>query len=278
VSTAPAAPRHQGPFAVGQDWRRFRALAYTLAATDFKLRFFGSALGYLWTLIRPLLLFGVLYVVFAKVLKLGNVPFYPAYLLTSIVLWTFFAEATAASVSALTMRENLLRKIRFPRMVIPVAVALTSLFNLAANFVAVLVFVFATGVEPRLTWLEMPLLIALLGMLVTGVGMLLSALYVRFRDVQPIWDVLLQALFYATPIIYVVTRLPHTLQVLAMCNPVAAIITQMRHAFIDRRAPSAAAVIGGDFRLLIPIGVIVAVFALGLWVFNHETPRIAENL
>jgi ABC-2 type transport system permease protein len=271
--------RYQGPFAVGDDLRRFSALTWMLATTDFKLRFFGSVLGYLWTLLRPLLLFGVLYVVFTLVLHIGQgVPFYPAYLLTGIVLWTFFAEATAGSVTALVARENMLRKVRFPRLVVPLAVSLMALFNFTANFVAVLVFVLITGVQPRLSWLAMVPLVALLVLLAAGVGMLLSALYVRYRDIEPMWAVVLQALFYATPIIYVITRVPHAAAVVLMCNPVASIVTEMRHVFIDPSAPTAAALIGGAPRLLVPAGAIVVVFALGLWVFNRETPRIAENL
>lgn len=268
-----------GPFAVGNDLRRFWNLTYTLAITDFKLRFFGSALGYLWSLMRPLLLFGVLYVVFTTVVKVGSgVRFYPAYLITAIVLWTYFAEATSASVTALTNRESLLRKMRFPRLVVPLSVALTTFFNLAANLVAVLVFALAVGVRPHLSWLEMPALIVLLVILVTGIAMLLSALYVRYRDVQPIWDVLLQALFYGSPVIYVVTLATGTLRTILMCNPMGAILTQMRHAFIDPLAPSAATAAGGYAVLLVPLAIVLGVFALGLFVFNRELPRFAENL
>jgi ABC-2 type transport system permease protein len=268
----------QRPFAVGDDLRRFWSLTYTLAFTDWKLRFFGSVLGYLWTLIRPLLFFGVIYVVFVEVLKVGTARFYPAYLLTGIVLWTYFAEASSTAVTSLIHRESLLRKMRFPRMVIPLSVTLSSLFNLAGNFLAVLVFVLATGVEPRLSWLEMPVLVLLLSMLVIGLGMLLSALFVRFRDVQPIWEVVLQAMFYATPILYVATQVSGRLRDVLLCNPVAAIFTQMRYAFIDARAPTIVEAMGHGALVLVPLAIVVGVFALGLAVFNRETPRIAEHL
>lgn len=268
----------QRPFAVGDDLRRFWALTYTLAVTDWKLRFFGSVLGYLWSLIRPLLLFGIVYLVFAEILHIGVVRFYPAYLLTAIVLWSYFAESVTAGVTSLVNRENLLRKMRFPRLVIPLSAAFTALLNLAGNFVAVLVFVLATGVRPRWSWLELPVLLALLAVLAVGAGMLLSALYVRFRDVQPIWEVVQQGLFYGTPILYVASQVPGTIRQVALCNPVAAILTQMRHAFIDPAAPSAAAAIGDGALLLVPLAIVVGVFALGLAVFNRETPRIAEHL
>jgi ABC-2 type transport system permease protein len=279
VSAQPATTAYRGPSALGEDLRRFVSLTFTLAATDFKLRFFGSALGYLWTLMRPLMLFGVLYFVFTEVVRFGeDVKHYPVYLLTSIVLFTFFSETTSRGVISLVERENLLRKVRFPRLVIPLSVALHSLFNLGLNLVVVFVFVFASGIEPRWSWLQLPLLLALLVVLAVGVAMLLSALYVRYRDMEPIWEVVLQVLFYASPVIYVIATLPDSIEREAMANPLAAIFTQVRHALIDPSAPTAAEAIGAGWRLLIPLAVVVAALGLGAWVFAREAPRIAEDL
>jgi ABC-2 type transport system permease protein len=175
-------------------------------------------------------------------------------------------------------RENLLRKVRFPRMVIPLSVTLNALFNLGLNLVVVFVFVFASGITPRWSWLELIPLVGLLVMLATGVTMLLSALYVRYRDMQPIWEVVLQMLFYASPVIYVTETLPDNIEREAMASPITAVLTQMRHALIDPTAPTAAQAIGGSVRLLIPLAVVVVVFVLGVWVFMREAPRIAENL
>ena len=202
-----AIARNVAPSALGDDARRFFHLTLTLAKTDFKLRYFGSALGYAWSLVRPLLFFAVLYVVFTQIFHAGKgVPHYPVYLLTSIMLWTFFLETTSGSVQCLLVREGMLRKMRFPRLVIPLSVGLTAMFNLAINFVVVFGFALATGVEPRWGWLELPVLVALMATLAIGVGMLLSVLYVRFRDIQPIWDVVSQILFYASPIIYTASQ------------------------------------------------------------------------
>jgi ABC-2 type transport system permease protein len=280
MTTGLAQRTQRVPISFGDDFHRFVNLTFTLAATDFKLRFFGSVLGYLWTLMRPLMLFGVIYVVFTQVVKLGDdVKNYPVYLLTSIVMFSFFSEATSRGVKSLVERENLLRKIRFPRLVIPLSVALASLFNLLANFFAVFVFVFASGIGPRIAWLEMPLLIGMLVILATGVTMLTSALYVRYRDIDPIWEVALQILFYASPILYVVTLVPENFRKpLVTLNPIATVLTQMRHALVDRTAPSAVDLLGSWPRLAIPLGIVAAVFALGLWVFAREAPRIAENL
>jgi ABC-2 type transport system permease protein len=280
VSSAPAtAGRYRGPSAVGDDLRRFWALTWMLAVTDFKLRFFGSALGYFWTLMRPLLLFGVLYVVFTEVIRLGgDIEYYPVYLIASIVMFTFFSETTGRGVTSLVERENLLRKVRFPRLVIPLSVALHSLFNLGLNMIVVFVFVFASGIAPRASWLELIPLLFVLALFATSVAMLVSALYVRYRDMQPIWEVVVQILFYASPVIYVASFFPDSVEEEAMANPLAAIFTQFRHAVIDPSAPTAADVAGGGTWVLVSLAVVAATFVLGLWVFTREAPRIAEDL
>ena len=280
MSSAPAAAgRYRGPSAVGDDLRRFWSLTWMLAVTDFKLRFFGSALGYVWTLMRPLLLFGVLYVVFTEVVRLGgDIDHYPVYLLASIVMFTFFAETTTRGVTSLVERENLLRKVRFPRLVIPLSVALHALFNLGLNMLVVFIFALASGIEPRVSWLELIPLLAVLAVFATSVAMLLSALYVRYRDVQPIWEVISQILFYASPVIYVASFYPDSVEEAAMANPLAAIFTQVRHAVIDPSAPSAYDVAGGAAWLLVSLAVVAVSCALGSWVFAREAPRIAEDL
>jgi len=270
----------RGPSAIGGDPRRFASLTWTLAVLEFRLKFFGSILGYFWQLMKPLMLFGVLYVVFTEFVRLGGgVTHYPAVLLMGIVIYTFYAEATGGSVASVVARENLVRKIHFPRMVIPLSVVLTSYMNFVLNFLAVLVFLVIQGVDFRWTWLEIIPLILLLGLLCTGIAMALSALFVRYRDVAPIWDVALPMAFYATPVLYPIEVIPNEqLRHLVMCNPLAAIIEQARHALIDPHAPSAAEAIGGAPYLVIPLGVIVGAVALGYWIFDRSAPHIAEDL
>jgi ABC-2 type transport system permease protein len=268
-----------GPLAPSAQTRRFWSLTWTLAVTDWKLRFYGSVLGYFWSLGRPFLLFGVIYLVFSKFAKLGDqVKHYPVYILFALVLFQFFAESTGNGLSSLVDREHLLRKVRFPRLVIPLAVTMTSLFNLLMTLVAVLVFAIASGVYPLWSWLELPLLIAILAVLSLGVVMLLSALFVRYRDIAPIWEVFSQALFYASPVLYVTTMVPESFQHAYVAAPLSAIFAQMRHAIIDPTAPGAAEAIGGADRLLIPAAIVAGAFALGWWFFHREAPRIAENL
>ena len=272
----------KGPSALGSDWRRFVRLTWALATTDFRLRFFGSALGYLWQLMRPLMLFGVLYAVFSQLGFGGDVKFYALGLLLGIVLFTFMSEATNQSLRSLGNRENLVRKIEFPRLAVPMAAVLTALFNLALNLLPVFVFLLAAGGRPRWSWLELFPLMAALALFVLGVSMLLSVLYVRYRDVEPIWDVVLQAMFYASPIFYTATlvrdKAGEDVLRLMMCNPFGAIIQQARHAIVDPSHESAVTAMGGATWILIPTVIIIIVTVLAYRVFDRAAPRIAEDL
>jgi ABC-2 type transport system permease protein len=274
--------RIAGPTALGDDPRRLWHLTYTLAVADFKLRFFGSVLGYLWQLIRPLLLFGVLYAVFTQVIRIGSgVEMYPVALLLGIVLYSFVSEATSGALTSLVDRESLIRKIDFPRLAVPMASVLTALFNVGLNLLAVFVFLIAAGADVRWTWLELPVLLAALTVFAAGLGMLLSSLYVTLRDMRPIWDVVLQVFFYASPIFYpidVVIERDQTLATLLMCNPFATILQQARYALIAPSHPSAAEAIGGPALLLIPFAITVAIAVIGFLRFRRTAPGIAEAL
>ncbi len=206
-------------------------------------------------------------------------------LLGSIVLFTFFAEATAGAVRSVVDRENLVRKIQFPRLVIPLAIVLLGFFNLMMNLIVVLIFALISGVHPMLSWLELPLILAMLVVFSTGMAMLLSALFVSFRDIQPIWEVFSQVLFYGSPVIIPVVKVRETLVPdhtfwfhLYTLNPLVAVFQQFRHAMVTHATPSTGATIGSWAGLLGPIGVTVAVFVLGFWVFNRSAPLVAENL
>jgi ABC-2 type transport system permease protein len=225
------------------------------------------------------MLFGVTYFVFTRVGGFGDgVRDYGVYLLTSIVLWTFFTEATTGAASSVLRAQDLIRKLRFPRLVIPLAVVLKAVFNLGMNLVAVAILLAIAGVRPRLSWLELPLLIAFLVAFAAGIGMLVSALYVRFRDVAQLWAVLNQLLFFGSAVLYVITQFPEGVQRAMVANPLAMVFTEMRHALIDPSAPTAADVAGGPVRLLIPLAVVAAVLALGAWVFARMSRTMAEDL
>jgi ABC-2 type transport system permease protein len=282
----------RGPRALGDSWSRFWQLAYNMARSEFKLKFFGSALGYLWQVMRPLLLFGVLYVFFVLVFHVDKAKgaaahHYGAQLLGSIVLFTCFGEATGAAVRSVVDRENIVRKIQFPRLAIPISVVLLALFNLVLNLVVVMVFAVVEGVTPMLSWFELPLIILMLTVLTTGVSMLLSALFVRFRDISPIWEVLSQILFYSAPVILpaeTVRRelghghLDHILYHIYTLNPLVAIFQQFRHAMINHSVLSAGQIMGSWAALIEPLALVAVIIVVGFWVFNREAPHIAEDL
>jgi ABC-2 type transport system permease protein len=290
----------RGPSALAGDWRRFWHLTLTVARTEFKLRFYGSVLGYVWQLMRPLLMFGVLDAVYTLG-KLGSQNHYSAMLLAGVVMYTFFTEATIGAVRCVVDRENFVRKIQFPRLAIPFAVVLTACFNLCINFFAVGVFIVASGVKPRWSWLELVPIIAILLIFAAAMAMLLSALFVRFRDVQPIWDVVCQVLFYASLILIPIERIQqHTGKILGLplvhvwlFNPLADLMQQTRHALLGYSPPpppsttggvlthpsaNVLVAIGGWAELAVPIAIVVVLFAVGFWYFNHSAPHIAENL
>jgi ABC-2 type transport system permease protein len=269
----------RGPSALGGGWRRAADLLYLIAVTEFRRSYLGTALGYVWSLARPLLLFGVLLLVFTKAFNLGErVNEYPVLLLFNIVLFGFFQEATVMAVGSIVAQEPVVRKTQFPRVVIPLAVVLTALFNLGVNLVVVFVFILAAGVDPTWTWLLFPVVAALLAVFTTAVAMAVSALNPRFRDTGIIWSVAVTALFYATPVLYPIELVGGTLGRLLALNPLAPLFELARKWVIDPEAPGPAAAAGGAVWLLIPAALFVAVCAFGIWIFNREAPRIAEVL
>lgn len=278
----------KGPSALGSDPRRLWQLTWTLARTEFKLTFFGSALGYLWQLMRPLLLFGVIYLVLSRSIlaATSKQPYFPAALLLGIVLFSFFSESTGGAVTSLVNRENLVRKIEFPRLAVPLSIVTTSLMNLGLNLIPVVIFLVAAGGSPRWSWLALPLVLVLLALLSTGLGMILSVSYVRYRDIRPIWEVVLQMTFYASGIFISIAGLKPVaifglnvnLSHVLMANPFAAILQESRHVFIDPAYPTAASAMGGTTLLLIPIGLGLATLIGGFLLFLRRAPLVAEQL
>jgi ABC-2 type transport system permease protein len=276
---APELREVRGPSALGGGARRSLELLYLIAATEFRRSYLGTALGYLWSIARPLLLFGVLLLVFTQAFDLGDrVRSYPVLLLFNIVLFGFFAESTTQAVPSIVSQESIVRKTQFPRLVIPLAVVLTSAFNLAVNLVVVLGFLLASGIAPMWTWLLFPLVVLALLVFASAVSMLLSALYPRFRDTAILWGVASTALFYATPVLYPLEIVAGDLGRLLALNPLSPLFELARVWVIDPDAPGPAAAAGGAAWLLVPAALYAAVCVLAVWVFNREAPRIAEEL
>jgi ABC-2 type transport system permease protein len=269
-----------GPSALGGGWRRSLELLYLIALNSFKQTYFGTILGYLWSLARPLMLFAVLVTVFTQVFHVAKVPHYPVYLLMNIVLFGFFQEATTIAVGSVVGQEAVVRKTQFPRLVIPLAVVLTSVFNLMLNLIVVVIFILAFGVTPTWTWLLFPVILGVLIVLTTAVSMIVSSLYPRYRDIAIIWTVLSTALFYATPILYAVSNVSThpTLRRLILLNPLAPIFELARKWIIQPSAPGPAAAAGGYAQLIPPIVIYLTICVFAVWIFNREAPRIAEQL
>jgi ABC-2 type transport system permease protein len=271
----------RGPAAVGGGSRRFFDLLFLTATMDFKKAFFGTALGYAWSLLRPLLLFGVLLVVFTKIFRVGSADIenYPVFLLVNIVLFSFFQEATMVATTSVAAREGIVRKTQFPRLVIPMSIVLTSMFNLGMNMIAVLVFSLAFGVYPMWSWLLMPIILLLLVVLTTAVSTYLSALYVRRRDVAIIWSVGSTALFYGSAVLYPVSIVPPgLLHDILFFNPLVSLFVQTNKWFIDSDAQSAVEAAGGWVYLIPAALIFVSTCVAAVWFFNREAPRIAEEL
>lgn len=269
-----------GPSALGGGWRRSFELLYLIAVNDFKKTYFGTVLGYVWSLARPLMLFGVLLAVFTRVFRLsGHVPHYPVFLLFDIVLFGFFQEATMMAVSSIVGHEAVVRKTQFPRLVIPLSVVFTTLFNLILNLVVAFIFILAFGVSPRWTWLLLPVLLVSLFTITTAVSMTVSALYPRFRDVGIIWTVLATALFYGTPVLYPLTAVSANLRDVIALNPLAPVFDLAQRWFTNPSTPWPwSPALGGPVRFTIAVVLFGTICVLAVWVFQREAPRIAEAL
>jgi ABC-2 type transport system permease protein len=288
VSAQPQPLREvRGPSALGGGIRRFFDLLWLMAGTEFKRVYFGTVLGYLWSLIRPLALFGVLLFVFTQIFKVGSgLLNYPVLLLLGIVQFTFFQEATSNAISSVVVQEGIVRKTQFPRLVIPLSTVLTAFFNFCLNLIVVFAFILAWGVDPAWTWLLYPFGLAALFILTTAISMAFSVLFVRFRDVAIIWVVGAQMLFYGTPILYPlgsegIAQNNPRLEELLMINPLGVIFEQIRVWILQEPrdlAPTAVEAAGGWLHLLPALAIFLAVCAFGVWIFRREAPRVAEEL
>jgi ABC-2 type transport system permease protein len=251
-----------------------------IARIEFKLKYADSALGYVWSIAKPMALFTVLYIVFGRFFKLGaGFNNYPVYLLIGIVLWTFFVDATSLCLTSFVSRGALLRKLSFPRIVIPISVAMTAAITLGVNLIPIAIFMAWNGLTPRLEWLALvPLLIELF-VFTVGLGVILATLFVRFRDVSQLWELVSQLAFYASPIIIPVGFLPPWFQPIAFLNPFVQIMQDIRAVLIYTQpvitATSVLHTVGGR---VVPIGIAFATLLVGLYLFRRQSPWFAERV
>ena len=259
-----------------------------LVKTDFKLRYQGSMLGMAWSVLKPLMLFAVMYVVFVRFLRFGaGIPHFAVSLLLAQTLWSFFQEATSNGMRAIVDRGDLLRKINFPKYIVVISSTVSALINLAISLVVVLVFMIINGVEFRLTILIFPVLIVELYVFALAIAFLLSTLYVKFRDIGHIWDVIMQIWFYITPIIYPLSQIigmgGHGLLIakaMLVVNPVAQIIQDARYVLVTTQTETIWNTVGAGMPLLkiIPIIIVAIIFTVGVIVFRKHARTFAEDL
>nr|WP_216656902.1 ABC transporter permease [Bifidobacterium sp. DSM 109963] len=258
-----------------------------LVKTDFKLRYQGSMLGIAWSVLQPLMLFCVMYVVFAKFLRMSDgTPTYPVVLLMGISSWQFYNEATSIGLRSIVDRGDLLRKIHFPNYIVVASATIGSLISLGINFLVV--FVFALFNHVHFTWrvLLLPLNFIELYILALGTALLLATMYVYFRDVSHIWDVLSQVLFYSIPVIYPLSMVidntslgswgPKIAKVQLM-NPIAQTVQDIRHNFIaPETQPTIWTLTSNPFLRVIPLVLAAALLVLGVYVFRRNNRKFAE--
>ena len=261
--------------------RQNRILLKELTKTDFKLRYQGSVLGYLWALLRPLMMFAILYIVFAKLLKFGSdIPHYPVYLLCGTTMWSFFTECTGQGIQAIVSRGDLLRKISFPKYIVVVSSTLTAVINMLINLLVVIIFALINGVMPSFTWLLVPLFLVELYCLSLGIAFLLGSINVKYRDVTSIWDVLTQALFYAVPIIYPVSMIADTSAIAAkiiLLNPISQAIQDIRFSLITTETVTTWNYIHNPIAIVPPI-LILIVLTTGALIFRKRSRFFAEEV
>jgi ABC-2 type transport system permease protein len=255
---------------------------HVIAAADFKLKYSGSALGYVWSIVKPLALFSMLYAVFGHIFHLGSIShYYPLSLLMGIVLFNFFSDASLLGMWSLVMRESLLRKLNFPRMIIPASATLTAAITFGVNAIVIAVFIAWNGLAPQWTWIFIIPLLLELYIFVLGISLLLSALYVRLRDVAQVWELVLQLLFYASPIIYPIGFLPPILRKLVFLNPFTQVLQDIRSIILyPDLGPNKITVngaFGSPFARLLPLAIVAVVFLVGFYYFRREEPWFAER-
>jgi ABC-2 type transport system permease protein len=256
-----------------------RALLSELVRTDFKLRYQGSVLGYAWSLLKPLMMFAILYVVFAKFLRIGgSIPHYPIYLLLGIVMWSFFSEMTSQSLGSIVGRGDLIRKIRIPRWIIVMSASVSALISLSLNLIVIAVFLVLNQVDltPRL--LLLPLSLLEVYVFALGVSFLLAAAFVKFRDLSNIWDVVIQAGFYLTPIIYPLALITNeTFQKILLLSPMSQAIQDARYNTVTQETTTIGSLSSGWF-LFVPITLVVVTVVVGVLYFKKESKYFAENI
>lgn len=261
---------------------KHRAILRAMVSTDFKVRYQNSALGYVWSLLKPLFIFGILYVLFTYGFPQGSrgIQQFGVWLLTGIVMWNFFSEATMVGARSVVDNGQLIRKVAIPRHLLVVASSVSALINLGLGMVVVVAFALLSGIVPTLNWLLLIPIVAQLFLLSIGLALFLSALYVKFRDIAYIWEILLQAGFYASGIIFAITYMPTTVQKIALLNPVTQIIQEARHALMPGNPASQTIwqTFHNPLIWAVPIIITLLIMVISWGYFMKQQQTFAEDI
>ena len=249
-----------------------------LVKTDFKLRYQGSMMGHVWSILKPLMLFSVMYVVFIKFLGFGrDMPHFAVALLLGMVIWSFFAETTSMGLMSIVARGDLLRKLSFRKEIIVLSVTVSAFINFVINLLVVLFFCVLNNVEISKYALIAPLYIIPLFAFSLGVAFILATMFVYFRDIAPVWEVVMQAGMYATPIIYSLSMIHNkTVISLMLLNPLATIIQDLRHLLIYSGNQTIGDFVTDKWVIAIPYILPFVVLIIGYAIFKKHAERFAE--
>lgn len=257
---------------------RNRAILREMVSTDFKIRYQGSILGYFWSLLKPLFLFAILYIVFTFIIPLGkDVENFAVYLIIGVVMWNFFSEATTIGASTVVNKGDLIRKISIPRYLVVIASSLSAFINLWLSLLVVFIFALLSGIAPTFGWLMIIPLALEAFILVLGISLLLSAAFVKYRDISYIWEVVLQAGFYASAIIYPLQKVPEELHKWFFLNPMVQIMQDARYFIATDTSVTIWNTVSFPY-VLIPFIVIALVSVWGWTYFKKRSKFFAEDI
>lgn len=268
------------PAAFG-DWKRSARLVWILAKTEVRQRYANAILGYLWTVLEPLLFWAVLYFVLSRVLLFGErIEHYAAFLFMNIMLFFFFRDATGRAFRTVRRRgARLVRKVEFPRAVLPISTVVSAGLVYSPAVPLFFGFLVFSGVEPMWTWLLFPLVLAALFVFTCATSLFLAAIYAYVADIEHMWRSVMRIAFWITPVFYAVETIPAVrLRDAILTNPLALILEQSRIWMIDSGAPPISQVAGSSGPVLLALGIFLAMCILGPLMFARAAPRVAEQL
>jgi len=247
-----------------------RSLIRTFAINDLIIRYKGSLLGALWSFLEPMLMLGILYLIFSHVFK-SDIENYPLYLLLGIIMWNFFGRSTSTGLGSIVARTGIVKQTYFPRDILPISSCITAFLMLGVEFVVFFGFVVGFQFVPPITILILPVLVVLLFCLTLGISFILSVLFIKFRDIQNVWNIVTYAGFFLTPVIYDISIFPEHIGKLLLLNPVAQFLDIAHDAVLYGQLPSVFAI---SYTAIFSVGILI----VGYIIFKHYEFKVVEEL